>query len=816
MLVASRLKADLVHAIRAFGRTPGFTAAAIVTLALGLGANAAMFSVVSAVLLAPLPYQEPERRVMIWSRWTGFDKTWLSEAEVADYRRFCPSLEEVAAWSAGQANLIGDGEPVRVGLAQVTANTFSALGTAPRLGRTFTSDEDREGGEPVVVISHGLWQRRFAEDAEILGKKILVDGTSRRIVGVMPAGFRLPTDFGEGAAEPTELWVPLAMTGAERGNHGLYAAGTLRPGATAAAATAELRSLTARLTAEGQYSEAMHFTAFAVPVAEEILGTVRPALRLLQGAVAFLLLIACANVANLLLVRAETRQREMALRAALGAGRGHLVAQLLAEVLVLAIPGALLGLLLAHVALRIFVATAAGSIPRAESVGLDGRVLLFTGAVAAAAALLFGLAPILRALHTSLSETLREAGPTASASGRRQSLRSLLVVAEMGLCVVLLLGATLMLRSLWLLQRVDLGFAPQGVLTARLSVSPDGDAQPERIATFYRQVLERVRALPGVEHAGLVRSLPLGSQIGDWGLEVDGFVNSPGRRPKGDWQVVSDDGVEAMGEHIVRGRSFGPRDVGDSEQVGLVNETMARLYWPGRDPIGGRFRMGSRQTGPWVTVVGLVADVRHNGVTAPIKEKFYRPHAQFYRSTGFTPLAMNLVVKATGDPMLLAGPLRAALREVDPGVPISSLRLMTDIVADSMATPRLASGLLGLFAAIALVLSAVGIYGVLAYVVSQRTQEIGIRMAIGAEPAAVRRLVLGQGLRMSLAGVGLGTLTALGLTRLLGGLLHDVRPHDPLTFALVPLLLLSIALVASYLPARRATRIDPIAALRSE
>jgi putative ABC transport system permease protein len=816
MWFVDRLKSDLVHAVRAFGRTPGFTAAAVGTLALGIGANAAMFSVVSAVLLAPLPYQEPERRVMIWSRWTGFDKTWLSEAEVADYRRFCPSLESVAAWSTGQANLVGDGDPLRVRVAEVTANAFDTLGTAPRLGRTFTDLEDRVGGEPVVVISDGLWRRRYAGDPEILGRTILVDGKSRRIVGVMPAGFRLPTDFGEDAAEPTELWTPLAMTGEQRGNHGLYAAAALRSGSSASAASAELRSLTRRLTQEGQYPAAMRFSAFAVPVADEILGTVRPALRLLQGAVAFLLLIACANVANLLLVRAETRQREIALRAALGAGRAHLLAQLLAEVLVLAVPGALFGLALAEAGLRIFAMTAAASIPRAEGVGLNGRVVLFTGAVALAAAVLFGLAPLFRSFRLRLSETLREAGPSATTSGRRQSLRSLLVVAEMGLCVVLLLGAGLMLRSLWALQHVDLGFAPEGVLTARLSLSPDGEPQPERTVAFYRHLLERVRALPGVRYAGVVRSLPLRSQIGDWGLDVDGFAESPGHNAKGDWQVVSDGAIEALGERVLRGRSFDARDVGESEQVGLVNETMARTYWPDRDALGGRFRMGSRETQPWVTVVGIVKDVRHNGVTAPIKEKFYRPHAQFYRSTGFTPSSMNLVLKATGDPMLLAGPLRAAVKEIDPNVPVSSLRLMTEIVAGSLATPRLASGLLGLFAVIALALSAVGIYGVLAYVVGQRTQEIGIRMAIGAEPAALRRLVLGQGLRMALTGVGLGTLVALGLTRLLNGLLHDVRPHDPLTFILVPLALTAIALLACYVPARRATRVDPIAALRSE
>jgi predicted permease len=816
MRVLDWARADVAQAVRALGRAPGFAAAAISTLALGIGANAAMFSVVSTVLLAPLPYDRPETRVMIWSRWTGFDKTWLSEAEVMDYRRHCPSLRQVAAWSSERANLTGDGEPVRVGLAQVTANVFATLGAAPLIGRTFTPEEDRPGGEPVVVISHGLWQRRYGTAEGVLGRTILVDGTSRRVVGVMRPGFRLPTDFGEDAAEPTELWVPLALTGEERGDHGLYGAAELMPGATAATATAELRDLTARLTREGLYSEAMRFTAFAVPVKDDILGRVGPALRLLLGAVAFILLIACANVANLLLVRAETRQRELAVRAALGAGRTRVALQLVAEVLVLAVPGALGGLLLAHWGLRLFAATAASSIPRAGSVAIDGRVLAFTAAVAMAAALLSGLAPVFRGLRPSLAESLREAGPSATVSGRRQWLRGLLVVAEMSLSVVLLLGAGLMLRSLWALQHVDLGFTPRGVLTARLSVSQAGGGDPERVVGFYRQVLERVRALPGVEHAGLVRSLPLGAQIGDWGVDVDGFVETPGRSAQGDWQVVSDGAIEALGERLVRGRTFDARDATETEQVGLVNETMARKYWPGRDAISGRFRMGSREAAPWVTVVGIVADVRHNGVVAPIKEKFYRPHAQFHRSTGFAPVSMSLVVRTAGDPLALAAPLRAAVREVDPLVPVSTVRPMNEIVADSMATPRLAGALLALFATVALVLSAVGIYGVLSHVVARRRQEIGIRMAIGAEPWQVLRLVLSQGVRLSAAGVGLGTLGALGLTRGLGGLLHDVRPHDPLTFALVPVLLTGVALLASFVPARRATRVDPVASLRSE
>jgi len=390
------------------------------------------------------------------------------------------------------------------------------------------------------------------------------------------------------------------------------------------------------------------------------------------------------------------------------------------------------------------------------------------------------------------------------------------VVAEMALSVVLLLGAGLMLRSLWGLQHIDLGFAPAGVLTARLSVSQAGDPQPERVVAFYREVLERARALPGVQHAGLVRALPLGAQIGDWGLDVDGFVETPGRNAKGDWQVVSDGALEALGERLLRGRSFDARDTAETEQVGLVNETMARTYWPGQDPIGGRFRMGARETRPWVTVVGIVADVRHNGVTAPIKEKFYRPHAQFPRSTGRPMRGMTLVVKTAEEPLVLAAPVRAALHEIDAAVPVAAVRPMTDVVAASLETPRLAGILLGLFAALALVLSAVGIYGVLSYVVSQRTQEIGIRVAIGADQGRVVRLILGSGLRLSLAGLAIGVAASLALGGLLASQLHQVKPHDPLTFAVVPLLLLGIALAASYLPARRASRVDPIAALRAE
>jgi predicted permease len=421
-----------------------------------------------------------------------------------------------------------------------------------------------------------------------------------------------------------------------------------------------------------------------------------------------------------------------------------------------------------------------------------------------------------RTLRPNLVESLREGGTQSTASGRRQRLRGLLVMGEVALSVVLLLGAGLLLRSLWALQQVDLGFEPRGVLTLRLSLPEASYEKPEAVVAFYRQLLERTRALPGVDAAGLLRLLPLGAPIGDWGLDVEGYEEAPGRGAKGDWQVASDGALEALGEHIVRGRAFTAADAADSEPVALVNETMARTYWPGRDALGGRLRQGSNPDRPWVRVVGIVRDVRHNGVTAPIKEKFYRPHAQFAGTTGFAPRTMHLVVRSSGDPLALVAPIRTALRGLDPNVPAAAIRPMTEVVAAAVATSRLAGSLLAAFALLALVLSAVGIYGLLSYLVNERRQELGIRMAIGADARDVLRLILGQGLRLTLSGLAAGWLAAFALARLTGSLLHGVKPHDPATFVLAPLVLVLAAFAASYLPARRAAQVDPVAALRSE
>ncbi len=816
MRLLSALATDAAREARSLLRSPGLAIAGVLTLALGIGAATALFSVVNAVLVRPLPYGRPETRVMIWSRWTGFDKTWVSEHEVFDYRRL-PAFRQVAAWATDQGNLTGDGEPVRVGIAPVTTNAFRTLGAEPLLGRGFQPEEEKPGADRVVVVSYRLWQGRYGGDPALVGRTILIDGVARQVVGVMPRGFRLPTDYGEDSAEPTELWVPLFLDPAEEpGNHGLFAAAELAPGVTAEQATAQLEALTRTLTREGLYPEAMRFSAFALPLTDEIQGAVRPALLLLSGAVVFLLLIACANVAHLLLARAEVRRREIAVRTSLGADRARILVQLLAESLVLAVPSGLFGIVLAALGVRLFFGSGLAGIPRADEAGIDARVLAFAMAVAVGTTFVFGLAPARLFLGTSPADALRDGGRGATAGRGRSRLRSALVVAETALSVVLLVGAGLLLQSLWALQRVELGFVPDHVLTARISLPETGYAEAERVVAFYDRVLERVRALPGVKAAGLLRLLPLGAPIGDWGLDVEGYVEAPGSNAKGDWQIASEGALEALGERIVRGRGFTSADTTDAEQVGLVNETMARTYWPGQDALGRRFRMGSNPARPWVTVVGIVADVRHNGVTVPIKEKFYRPHAQFHRSTGVPRRTMSVVLRAEGDPARLAGPLRAAVREVDPSVPLAAVRPMTEVVGAALATPRLAGAVIAVFAALALVLSAIGLFGVLTYLVSQRRTEIGVRLALGADPGHILRLVLGSGLRLSLGGALVGSLVAFALVRLLAGLLHEVRPHDPLTFAAVPALLLVVATLASLLPAWRATRVDPATTLRAE
>jgi putative ABC transport system permease protein len=812
------LMQDLRVSFRALRRNPGFAAIAIFTLALGIGANAAIFSVVRAVLLRPLPWAEPDRAVMIWSRWTSFDKTWVASGEVVDYRRRTRTLSDVAAWADGQVNLTGDGEPERVAAGSVTANTFTVFGVAPLHGRVFSAAEDVPNGPRLVVLGHALWSRRLAADPGTIGRTIQINGQPYEVVGVMPPGFVLPTDFQN--PEPSQLWLPLQMDPAstDHGSHGLYAAGRLKPGATVPQAAGELSGIARAMTSEGLYPVQMQFDTVVLSLADEVVGPVRRGIWLLFGAVGFLLLIACANVANLLLARAEGRQREIAVRAALGASGARVMRQLLTESLLLTAIASAAGLALAYGGVRLVAWWNPASVPRVAGVSVDLQVLLFTGLAAVLTSVAFGLAPAVRALRVDLTDSLKDGAQGASSGGARGRFRNALVVVEMALAVILLVGAGLMIRSLWSLQQVQLGFDPARVMTMRLALPPAAYETPEHVVEFYARLLDRVRQQPGVQTAGAVRALPLGSTIGDFGLRVEGYTPPPGTGAKGDWQIVTDGYLEAMGERLVRGRSITGSDRTDTMPVALINEEMARLYWPGRDALGGRFTIGGG-TGaprPTITVVGIVANVRHNGITDIVKEKFYVPHTQWHKSVGNPIRGMTLVVKSAQNPRALVAPIRQLIREMDPSLPVANVRTMDDVVSATLSAPRFTTVLMGVFAALALALSAIGIYGVLSYVVSRRTREIGIRVAIGAGRWQVLRLILLNGLGLALVGVAMGLVAAAFLSRLMASLLHGVTPADPATFFTVAVSLTLVALLASLVPAWRAASLDPVRALKSE
>jgi putative ABC transport system permease protein len=807
---------DARFGVRTLLRNPGFAAIAILTLALGIGANAAIFSVVNAVLLRPLPWAEPNRAVMIWSRWTAFDKTWVATGEVVDYRKRSRTLSAVAAWSDGQLNLTGEGEPERVAFGAVTANVFSTLGVNPLIGRTFTEAEDVPNGPNVVVLGFGLWNRRYAADPTIVGRSVTISGEPFQVLGVMPPDFVLPTDFQK--PQPSQLWIPLGMDPAstDHGSHGLYAAGRLVPGATVEQAASEMSGIAKAMTSEGLYSPQMQFDTVVLSLTDEVVGDVRRSVWLLVAAVGFLLLIACANVANLLLARAEARHREIAVRSALGAGSWRVLRQMLTESLVLSIFSAVVGLVFAYAGIKFLAWWNPANIPRVAGVALDGRVLLFTAAVALLTSVIFSIVPATRTLRKDLTDSLKDGGQNASTGGARQRFRNALVVAEMALAVVLLVGAGLTLRSLWSLQRVPLGFDPSGVLTMRLALPAASYPQPENVVQFFRQLNERLRQLPGVRAAGAARALPLGSTIGDFGLRVDGYVPPPGSGAKGDWQVATDGYLEAMRERVVRGRDFMESDTSDSQLVALVNEEMVRRYWNGRDPIGGRLRVGGSDERPWVTVVGVVADVKHNGITGVVKEKFYVPHTQWHKSLGNPIRGMTLVIRTDIDPARLTSQVRQTIKTMDPNLPIADVRTMNDVVGATLSTPRFTGVLLTAFAVLALTLSAIGIYGVLSYLVSRRTREIGIRVAIGARRADVIRLIMRSGLLLALTGVLVGLGLAAWTAQFLRGLLHGVSALDPATFGVVAVVLTIVATIASLVPALRAMRVDPVIALKAE
>ena len=797
---------DLKFAFRQLLKNPGFTAVAVLTLALGIGANTAMFSVVNGVLLKPLPYRDPERLVRLFesSREPGWERTPVSPATFLDWRSQNQVFEDIAAIQWGSLNVTGAGGPERLPGLRVSACLFPMLRVSPILGRQFASEEDKFGKHHVALISHRLWQRRFGGDRNVVGQTITLDGEPFTIVGVMPAEFR----FMDGQAE---LWTPVAFTPDQitsRGNHSWSVVARLKPEATLEQAKAEMNTIAARLAKQhaGQGSSGVTL----VGLQEELVGRSRRLLLLLLSAVGLVLLIACVNVANLLLARAASRQKEFAIRAAVGAERRHLLRQLLTESLLLATAGGALGCLWAYWSVETIASIAANSLPKIDQVQLDLRVLGFTLVVSLGAGIVFGLAPSLHATRVDLDLALKEGGRDASEGGGGRRLRSSLVIAELALSLVLLVGAGLFIRSFMRLYEVNPGFNPMRVLTLALNLPDKKYPSDADRASFFRRLLERVETLPGVQSAGAIFGLPLSGGQSRMSFAIEGRPEArPGEQNSAGYRQISPDYFRTMSTPLVTGRDFDQHDTTKAPAVVIVNEAFVRQFLAGEEPLGKRLQIGGsdhRQA----KVVGVARDVRHENLAVAPGPEMYVPFSQHCWGLA------AVVVRTAMEPAEMANTLRKAVMEVDPDQPIYNIRTMQAVVSDAMAGRRVQMWLLGTFAAVAVGMAAIGLYGVMSYSVTRRTHEIGVRMALGAKRRDVLSLLLRQGLKLAGFGIGLGVPIALGLTSLLRTLLFEVKPTDPVTFVGVSLILLLVALLASWLPARRAAKVDPMIALRTE
>ena len=799
---------DLRYGARALLRTPGFTLLAILTLALGMGANTAIFSVVNAVLLNPLAYQDPGRLVTLLHYGNGP----VAAANYIDWRDQSHSFTAMAAAQYWSPNLTGVDSPEHLTGLQVTPNMFPLLGIAPLMGRTFLPGEDQKGAEHEIVLSYRLWQRRFNGDPQVLGKAMLLNGDSFTVVGVMPASFK----FAPFWATHAELWVPLPLGDRlhERGGNSLRIFGRLKPGVPLAAARADVAAVTGRL--ELQYPGTNRHVA-VTPLKENVVGKVETPLTMVLCGVGFVLLIACANVAHMLLARTSGRQREIAVRTALGAGRGRVMAQFLTENLLLAGLGAAAGLLLALGGVKALVALSPADIPRVDTVAVDARVILFLLAVTVLTAALFGLAPAMQATAGNLSGALKEGGRGGSDGVRRNRLRGFLVASEFALAFMLLIGAGLTIRSFFALEAVNPGFDPHHVLSLVVSVAGSQEAPEGRREIFYRQLLERVRNVPGVESAGAINHLPLAGDLWGWDLAIAGRPKPrPGESPGAVYRVAMPGYFETMRLPILRGRAIAATDDSSAPGVAVINQAAAKEYWPGEDPIGQRV---SLYDGVWVTVIGISANARQGDWAKEPDPEVYLAALQDDEFLGAPKSHISyitLVLRTRGNPADMAPAVKQIVWQMDRNLPISQLIAMDQAVADATAEPRFLALLLAVFAAVALLLAAVGIYGVMSYAISRRTHEIGGRMALGATRADVLRMVLGQGMVQALAGSLAGVGGALLLGRLMSRMLYGVRPHDPVTFGMVAMVLGTAALLAICVPARRATRIDPMVALRQE
>ena len=799
---------DLRYAIRMLRRSPAFTFTAVITLALGIGANSAIFSVVSGVLLRPLPYPAPEQLAMIWmdnSR-INLREDWHSFPEFLDYQQQNTTFQDVAIFNSTSRTLTGDdqSEPERVLGAHSSANLFDVLGVRPIRGRPYTVDEDKAGANSVVVLSYGLWQRRFEGKDDVLQKTLMMNGRAMRIVGVMPEGFGFPT-------KDTQFWIPTGASDQQRAARNslwLQMIGRLKPGMSVAQGQADLDRVHAGILQ--QFPNLKGYGVYVHGYTDQIVGQIRPAILVLLGAVACVLLIACTNVANLLLARGSVRERELALRAAIGAGRARLVRQLLTESLLIGVTGGIVGIVLARLGLLALIAIAPKDLPRLDAIAMDWRVLAFTVLLSLITSVVFGLLPALQLARTDAGQTMKEGARGSSALGR--SLRRGLVVVEMALAMVLLVGAGLMLRSFAEMRRVDLGFAPEHLLTGRVVLWGDKyQQQPPRVE-FFRQVIERIKADPSVESAAGIGTVFLSATPNSTNFSIEGRPDFlPEEAVEVPVDAITPDYFRVMGIKLHQGRFFDDRDAATAPQTVIINQNMADRFWPKGDALGQRIKYGSvAGQNPWMTIVGIVADTRRTGYDNVVRPETYLPHAQSGDA------GLMVVVRTTGDPARFIPSMRNIVKQIDSGIAVQGAQPIEAQLGDMTAQRRLNTLLLSIFGVVAALLAAVGIYGVIAYSVEQRTRELGVRIALGAPATGILRLVATEVVPLAIAGLILGLGAAFALSRSMTSMLYQVSATDPATFAAISVVGIGLALVASLIPALRALRVDPMRALRIE